>query len=59
MILTSNEMEELRKALADIEYGKVEIQVHAGEIISVASTKVTKKKSLTNKAECAVNGHRK
>lgn len=56
MILSNHEFQELSKALVDLEYGKVEIQIHAGEVVSLAVTKVTKNKVLTKHNGCVVNG---
>ncbi len=55
MVLTKHELEELSKALADIEYGRVEILIHAGEMVSLSVTKVTKNKVLTKHNRCVVN----
>lgn len=55
MILSSNELEELSKAISEIEYGKVEIQIHAGEMVAIAVTKVTKNRVLTKHNKCVVN----
>ncbi len=43
MTLEYEDIEELRKALANVEFGKVEMQIHESIIISITVTTVKKK----------------
>lgn len=56
MTLSERDMVELRNALLDVEFGKIEIQIHAGAISSIAVTKVTKQ-ALTKGRRYSVNSN--
>lgn len=43
MTLEYEDIEELRKALSTLDFGKVELQIHEGAIISMTVTTIKKK----------------
>jgi len=55
MDVTDKDLQELKNALLGVDYGKIEIQIHAGSIASIAVTKITKQ-TLTKKTKRDIDG---
>ena len=58
MNLSDNDILDLKNALLSVEFGKVEIHIHEGIIVSIAVTKITNK-VLTKRNKCVVSNNRK
>ena len=58
MNLSDHDILELNNALLDVKFGKAEIQIHEGIVVSITVTKITNK-VLTKRNKCVVSDNRK